>query len=70
MMKTELGDQTIKDERCQYYIDNCIGYNIQWMENILRQNEVVLQRDKTKAAQMIASYLHMLEGEMRRYFDL
>lgn len=63
MMKTEQGDQIIKN-------DECIECYIQWMENKLRQNEVVLPRDKTKAAQMIASYLHMLEGEMRRYFDL
>ena len=59
----------LEEERAQYFVDTCITYNVQWMEAILSHNSVDLH-DKHAVAEKITVYLHMLEAELRRSFDV
>ncbi len=63
-------EEKLDEERAKYFIDNCIAYNVQWMESILEHNKINIRDDKTAVSQKIACYLHMIEAELRRSFDV
>ena len=60
-------DAVIEEDRQAYFVDTCISYNVQWMERILKHTDL---NDKTAVSQKIACYLHMIEAELRRSFDV
>lgn len=62
-------EEKLDEERAQHFVDNCIAYNVQWMEKILKRQKVDLN-DKTAVSQKCTVYVHMIENEIRRYFDL
>lgn len=64
----EIEKQT-KAQTAQNIIDNSISYNLQWMDTALKYMEI--SRDnKNAVAEKVVSYLHILEAEMRRYYDI
>ena len=56
-------------DQAQNFLDNCIGYNLQWMDTILKYMEVS-KDDKNAVGEKVVSYLHILEAEFRRYYGL
>lgn len=56
-------------EQAQNFLDNCIGYNLQWMDTILDHMKLS-KDDKNAVGERVISYLHILEREFRRYYDL
>ena len=56
-------------DQAQNFLDNCIGYNLQWMATILDHMKIS-KDDKNAVSEKIVSYLHILEAEFRRYYDL
>ena len=62
-------EQQTKAQTAQTIIDNSIGYNLQWMDTALKYMEIS-KDDKNAVAEKVVSYLHILEAEMRRYYDL
>ena len=65
----EIIDQKVKAETAQNLINNAVGYNLQWMDSILKYMEVS-KDDKNAVGEKVVSYLHIIEAEMRRYYDL
>ena len=55
-------------------INLCIDYNMQWIDAIIKSelvsNTDCLENCKDRAAEIIAVYLHMIEAEARRFYDL
>ena len=62
-------DEKVEEESTAYFVNNCLAYNVQWMEKILKRQKVDLN-DKTAVSQKCTVYVHMIENEIRRYFDL
>lgn len=60
-------DEKVEEESTAYFVNNCLAYNVQWMERILKHTDL---NDKTAVSQKIACYLHMIEAELRRSFDV
>lgn len=56
-------------EQAQNFLDNCIGYNLQWMDTILDHMKLS-KDDKNAVGEKVISYLHILEAEFRRYYNL
>ena len=65
----EIIDQKVKAETAQNLINNAVGYNLQWMDSILKYMEVS-KDNKLAVGEKVVSYLHIIEAEMRRYYDL
>lgn len=64
----EIEKQT-KVQTAQNILDNSISYNLQWMDVILKYMDI--SRDnKNAVAEKVITYIHILEAEMRRYYDL
>lgn len=62
-------EEQIKAQTVQNILDNSIGYNLQWMDTILKYMEI--SRDnKNAVGEKVVSYIHILEAEFRRYYDL
>lgn len=51
------------------FVTNCIGYNLQWLDTILRDTGTDAS-DKISVGQKVTTYLHMIEAEARRYYDI
>ena len=64
----EIEKQT-KAQTAQNILDNSIGYNLQWMDTILKYMEISTD-NKNAVGEKVVSYLHILEAEFRRYYDL
>lgn len=71
MTETEIKEleNQIKAQTAQTILDNSIDYNLQWMDIILKYMEIS-KDNKNAIAEKVITYLHILEAEMRRYYDL
>lgn len=64
----EIERQT-KSQTAQNILDNSISYNLQWMDTILKYMEIS-KDNKNAVGEKVVSYIHILEAEFRRYYDL
>ena len=62
-------EEQVKAQTAQNIIDNSIAYNLQWMDTALKYMEIS-KDNKNAVGEKVVSYLHILEAEMRRYYDL
>lgn len=62
-------EEQIKARTAQHIIDDSINYNLQWMDTILKYMEIS-KDNKNAVGEKVVSYLHILEAELRRYYDL
>lgn len=51
------------------FVNNCICYNLQWLGTILKGTGTDTS-DKIAVGQKVTTYLHMIEAEARRYYDI
>ena len=69
MIEIKKVEEQSKAQTAQNIIDDSINYNLQWMDTILKYMEVS-KDDKNAVGEKVVSYLHILEAEFRRYYDL
>ena len=71
MNETELKEieKQTKAQIAQNILDNSIGYNLQWMDTILKYM-YISKDNKNAVSEKVVSYIHILEAEFRRYYDL
>ena len=69
MIEIKKVEEQDKAQTAQNILDNSIGYNLQWMDTIHKYMDI--SRDnKNAVGEKVVSYLHILEAEFRRYYDL
>ena len=69
MIEIKKVEELDKAQTAQNILDNSIGYNLQWMDTILKYMDIS-KDNKNAVGENVVSYLHILEAEFRRYYDL
>lgn len=51
------------------FINLCVNYNLEWIDTILKSMNVDPD-NKDKVSEVVVVYLHMIEADARRKYDL